>query len=1067
MNVSQSTVPSSVKIRHDSVATASPGSPTRRGKLGVASFTFALWVVLIDAAVETFLSGSPVRWWVAGTAVAFLCLVGVALPFRRRVGLGWSQLATASSFVVLGTIALTAWLPHGSTNGVRIFQQPTSAVFSGISMLALVIAGVMCIRTPSLPLWGRAACGLLAMYGVAAFATGIIEGTPYPDLVRGGGVWRRLPYWLQGTFVGIFVIVPLAVVIDTLGRSLEGGVAHRQAVWRRNVALLLAVGIATSSVVKSETPRPISASDDAARRMSAADAITPLHRSSEILGTTFLPIGTSDRPLEDLATRLETIWAASEGTRREMSRLTFDPKAVVSHVGREPSTLFYWVRNETFLVPYQGSLRGEVGVLMDRVGNSLDRSILLCRLLREAGRTVRLAHAVLSEAQAQHVDDNAHPYRTIERLPLVTQGLRTARKGLEAEMTAHGVDPATLRERIREVARAATQVGESATRRAASQAKLMAAAMRKYRSPEQPSARSQRLNDLREHWWVQMNDATQWVDLDPTLPQSEPGETLTQARETFPFDGETGLPAQYHHTIGIAIVIEQWRDGQLKQQPVLRHVVRPSEHFGNRIALSHNPMRGPLGSGVRDGIPTQPDLEHALMTQEEWAPVLRVGQETIIQSSFTTRGEVIETPLAPVIGGSGQTLGRGLADLLAGGRIEGSERRAPTTEGQLTAEWIEFEIRSPGRQNRTIRRQIFDVLGPGRRAAVPTLSAVGDSGALERAFSLAGETEILPVVCWLTVEFVQHLTATNFAENRQRLVGLLRRADEMGRASIVKQAAQLTPGPGKLYRLALARHEWSRFRADIYLEQPNIFAFHKRLQKSSSGNVAALEGFDIVANSVALHPNAPADAFLARLEQGVLDTNVEAFLATGCKGLQDSTIGCSPARNVAESFAATEDPEREWLTIESLDDGALGSLQASADAHVRIRQELNAGYIVMVPRDSTSGSFAGWWVIDPASGQTLGIGDRGWGQTTTEVVVWSAIVGVSFFGQAYGCGVFAPKISDVKLALCLVCAAIGAILTFIMASEILLVGVSTTALGSAVFQFESAFVCNIISGAMS
>ena len=47
----------------------------------------------------------------------------------------------------------------------------------------------------------------------------------------------------------------------------------------------------------------------------------------------------------------------------------------------DPQKMLDWVRDNTRLVPYEGSLRGALGVLMDRNGNSLDRSILLARLL--------------------------------------------------------------------------------------------------------------------------------------------------------------------------------------------------------------------------------------------------------------------------------------------------------------------------------------------------------------------------------------------------------------------------------------------------------------------------------------------------------------------------------------------------------------------------------------------------------------------------------------------------------------------------------------------------------------
>ena len=48
---------------------------------------------------------------------------------------------------------------------------------------------------------------------------------------------------------------------------------------------------------------------------------------------------------------------------------------------------------------------GPAGVLMDRMGNSLDRSLLLAEVLRRIGATVRLAHGTLDDKKAPELLD--------------------------------------------------------------------------------------------------------------------------------------------------------------------------------------------------------------------------------------------------------------------------------------------------------------------------------------------------------------------------------------------------------------------------------------------------------------------------------------------------------------------------------------------------------------------------------------------------------------------------------------------------------------------------------------
>ena len=104
-----------------------------------------------------------------------------------------------------------------------------------------------------------------------------------------------------------------------------------------------------------------------------------------------------------LADQIDGLVKALEAMERDIPRDTFDPQAVADRAGNDAAMLFEWVRDNTAWVPYRGALRGPVGLLMDRTGNSLDRSLLLAELLRRSGHTVRLARATLPQALAQEL----------------------------------------------------------------------------------------------------------------------------------------------------------------------------------------------------------------------------------------------------------------------------------------------------------------------------------------------------------------------------------------------------------------------------------------------------------------------------------------------------------------------------------------------------------------------------------------------------------------------------------------------------------------------------------------
>ena len=129
----------------------------------------------------------------------------------------------------------------------------------------------------------------------------------------------------------------------------------------------------------------------------------------------------------ELKGKLEKMFDALEEARKEIPRETFDPKVIIDGqpevgfegVGKDPIRLFEWVRDNTYVVPYRGVLRDYQGVLMDRVGNSLDRSLLLMRLLSDAGHTkFRLAHAELSDDKAAELLRRARPIPETGAMPL-------------------------------------------------------------------------------------------------------------------------------------------------------------------------------------------------------------------------------------------------------------------------------------------------------------------------------------------------------------------------------------------------------------------------------------------------------------------------------------------------------------------------------------------------------------------------------------------------------------------------------------------------------------------------
>ena len=95
----------------------------------------------------------------------------------------------------------------------------------------------------------------------------------------------------------------------------------------------------------------------------------------------------------------ERLFEVLEQAVADLPKDRFDLEAALAEIGSsEVEAIFGWVRDDTGFVAYRGAMKGAAGVLMDRQGNSLDRALLLERLLEGAGHRTALAHATLPSA---------------------------------------------------------------------------------------------------------------------------------------------------------------------------------------------------------------------------------------------------------------------------------------------------------------------------------------------------------------------------------------------------------------------------------------------------------------------------------------------------------------------------------------------------------------------------------------------------------------------------------------------------------------------------------------------
>jgi hypothetical protein len=698
-----------------------------------------------------------------------------------------------------------------------------------------------------------------------------------------------------------------------------------------------------------------------------------------------------EEAFKNAADRLERMFKNLESLRKDLAREQFDPRALAGQL-KDPAAAFTWVRDQTYWVPYHGALRGAQGVLLDRLGNSLDRSLLLAMLLHLNGQSVRLARADLPADQARTLLGKLRP---VPAQPAPAQAAMKAQEidALASRYTGGDASAAAeLRQSAEQSLRDAQALSDTARGRGESEFKSL---LQKIGAgPAAPEQETAALDALRDHWWVQRREGDAWIDMDPLTADAQPGAAVAAAAQTVeldPFGQPVGLDSRWCQEVEVRVVAEQYKAGAAHEAVLLRQTMRPWEIFGQQVIVSHIPMGWPADLTPGNPKATADSIKAAALNQHDWLPVIVVGTKQATQASVSDSGEVNEKPNLAAAGSPGGAVANTLqkaADLF--GDAGDAPAAKPQEKGDLTAEWIEYHIRPAAGPERVIRREVFDLLGPAaRKSTQPHTLNLNDSQRLDRAFALLAGTEVLVLPCRLSSEYVTDLGIDRVLANKTLLPDVFRQAAQMPPEKLAEKLRGMTPGLGPLYSLALARHDWNWNAAadDVYVSSPNILAHRQRVRVHPDGRMMACESFDIVANDVAVRSGAANNAFEARMAQGVADTNAEAFLLAGCGRVE----------NTAEAFADS----RDWTVVKPGDSASLGALQVSDDTRARLEQDVAGGVTVVVPTkpaDSDGRKVTSWWRIDPASGQTLGMGGHGEGSSATEYSLMTRVlIGVAGF----------------------------------------------------------------------
>lgn len=682
-------------------------------------------------------------------------------------------------------------------------------------------------------------------------------------------------------------------------------------------------------------------------------------------------------------------------------REVFSPAALVKSGVDSPVAAFEWVRDQTSPLPYLGVLRDPQGVQMNRSGNSLDRALLLDALLGEMGiEETRLVRAKLENSTAKELYTYwaGQENQSKEVIP-VDEGFDREEVMQRISQTT-GVDIQTLGRQFEDAQLEYQMMWSEMMSSIEIQAQLLPDMLQAELLVPDESVEARHIEAFRDHWWLEVKLDGVWTAMDPVRRDSRPGDTLSDQALTRidPAD----LPDDLYHRLEIAVIAEQWSEGQLTERPALQQVFRSASLSDRYLQLKLIPARGnPLDKFA--GSASDPvELRNTLYGLDEWLPVLKVGEETIFEASIRSNGEINESPNAPP---TVRALGHALSAL---DQLGGPNKK----ETELSAVRVEFTVHRPGKKPETKVRYFSDILGPALRSQPSGNWEVTDVLRKRRALEMLGGMTLMtisgiPSEHWVNVHFFQAL-----ADNIPGLTGVLRGALLNQSEASINGFKKLQHFPMDLFGIAAVRADAHPGNTIPFPDGLNLFArFEVMRDNPSSERLYLHQMYDWIRHDVEVPPGTEYPAHV-RFVQGIVDTHLEEYLTRGVQTPETAGI------NAAQQFGQDLLTGLEWIRVASPDQLQSLADEFTPDQLARFAAVLEQGHQLLVrPKPLTIGSVESplWWSYAPADGSVLGYALDGRGTEASEyleiaTVIFTAVdalIGVALCsgleGGAYAC----------------------------------------------------------------
>jgi hypothetical protein len=644
-----------------------------------------------------------------------------------------------------------------------------------------------------------------------------------------------------------------------------------------------------------------------------------------------------------------------------IDRSHFDPESLLEATDYESDRIIDYVKHQIRFQAYKGTLRGPRGTLISQAGNSIDQSLLLANLLKNAGYEARIVRGEISkDLAAAEIRSMGEPqiwpaaFDSSASLGSILEKISTkSHQSVDAISQDLNVFSSALQTKSDQIASTVTRLNNDV---ALSLGDRLAA------SEDQFADRL--INEQTDYFWVQYREGVSgvWVDVHPAIPDIE--ELKVDPSDYY----ADAIPEDLAHRVQIQVYVET----NFGDQKATHELMSTWERTAANNAYEINSL---AIMPITDFTPNDElDLDAALEEADFFGVYLN-GSLAPGAKVFTLEG-LIGPPDALTAQGSffANVASKGMTaiDILSNLDVSDEEKESGFGLNRL---WIEYTLLSPGGETKVETREILGTASTGEKivqgqvvrdqelnsnlktALIQNRQIMFATGPVNPAFSVSRNLEYIDE----TVEALKKLE--EFEEQ-----------GELSASSVDLRGVKASPDFRPLEFLGKANAS-TGFEGGLatYLAEPMLVTVQSGLSKQQADYIGFRQT-DIVFNSrrsIEWDGSEIRRSVRQAARHGILDTYLELSPMDASSGSQSS------------AFEILSAQDKELKYISPTNPALLRAMNLGVAEHELAIAELESGNGLLIAHHD-EGARPGWWRVDPGSGTVTGmtVGPGGYGGTT-------------------------------------------------------------------------------------